>query len=93
MAKLNDDELNAELAKLHGWSVQDGELTKAFSFPTFPDGIAFVTRVAELAEDAGHHPDILIQYATVTLRLSTHSEGGITQKDTDLAQRIDALSR
>ena len=93
MAKLSDDELSAELGKLHGWSVQDGELSKSYSFPTFPDGISFVTRVADVAEEAEHHPDILIQYSTVTLRLSTHSEGGITSKDIDLARRIDGLSR
>lgn len=93
MATLSSAELNEELAKLRGWSVQDGELTKSFSFSTFPDGISFVNRVADLAEDAGHHPDIAISYATVTLRLSTHSEGGITRKDTDLARRIDGLSR
>lgn len=93
MAILNSTELNEELTKLHGWSVQDGELTKSFSFSTFPDGISFVNRVADLAEDASHHPDIVINYATVTLRLSTHSEGGITRTDTDLARRIDGLLR
>jgi 4a-hydroxytetrahydrobiopterin dehydratase len=64
-----------------------------FSFSTFPDGISFVTRVADLAEEAEHHPDIDIRYSTVTLRLATHSEGGITQKDADLARRIDGLLR
>lgn len=93
MATLSDDELTAELAKLRGWTVQGNELTKSYSFPTFPDGISFVNRVADLAEDAGHHPDIIVSYSTVTLRLSTHSEGGITKNDTDLARRIDGLSR
>ena len=93
MATLSDDELSAEVAKLRGWSVENGELSRSYTFPTFPDGIAFVNRVADLAEDAEHHPDIFISYATVTLRLSTHSEGGITRKDTELARRIDALSR
>ncbi len=92
MATLRDDELSAELATLPGWSVQNGELTKSYSFSTFRDSISFVNRVADLAEDAGHHPDILISYATVTLRLSTHSEGGITRKDTELARRCDGLS-
>lgn len=93
MATLSGDELNAELAKLRGWAVQGNELTKSYSFSTFPDGISFVNRVADLAEDVGHHPDIVINYSTVTLRLSTHSEGGITRNDTDLARRIDGLSR
>ncbi|MGH2514359.1 MAG: 4a-hydroxytetrahydrobiopterin dehydratase [Ktedonobacterales bacterium] len=93
MAKLTNDELQAALDKLGGWAVRDGEMEKAFSFSTFPDGIAFVMRVADLAEEAEHHPDIDIRYSTVTLRLSTHSEGGITRKDADLARRIDGLLR
>ena len=93
MAKLTDDELQVALGRLGGWALRDGELEKVFSFSTFPDGIAFVTRVADLAEEAEHHPDIDIRYSTVTLRLSTHSEGGITQKDTDLARKIDGLLR
>lgn len=93
MAKLTNDELQAALGKLGGWATRDGALEKAFSFSTFPDGIAFVTRVADLAEEAEHHPDIDIRYTTVTLRLSTHSEGGITRKDVDLARKIEGLLR
>ena len=93
MAKLTNDELQTALGRMGGWATRDGELEKVFSFSTFPDGIAFVTRVADLAEEAEHHPDIDIRYSTVTLRLSTHSEGGITQKDVDLARRIDGLLR
>lgn len=93
MAKLTDDELQAELGRLGGWAIHDGELEKTYSFSTFPDGIAFVTRVADQAEEAEHHPDIDIRYSTVTLRLSTHSEGGITRKDVNLARKIDGLLR
>lgn len=93
MAKLTNDELQAALSRLSGWAIHAGELEKAFAFSTFPDGISFVNRVADLAEDAEHHPDIDIRYSTVTLRLSTHSEGGITQKDVDLARRIEGLLR
>jgi 4a-hydroxytetrahydrobiopterin dehydratase len=92
MATLTDDELQQALTQLNGWQVEDGMLVKSLRFSTFPDGIAFVNRVADLAEDAGHHPDIDIRYATITLRLSTHDEGGITAKDTALARRINALS-
>jgi 4a-hydroxytetrahydrobiopterin dehydratase len=91
MATLRDDQLQAALQSLHGWQVQDGELVRSVSFSTFPDGIAFVNRVADLAETAEHHPDIDIRYVTVTLRLSTHSEGGITSKDVALARQVDAL--
>ena len=93
MAKLTNDEVQAALGRLLGWAVRDGKLERSYSFSTFPDGIAFVNRVADLAEEAEHHPDFEIRYSTVTLRLSTHSEGGITQKDVDLARRIDGLLR
>jgi 4a-hydroxytetrahydrobiopterin dehydratase len=91
MARLSDDELRDALGRLAGWAADGDELVKRFSFSTFPDGVAFVNRVADVAEDVGHHPDIDIRYTTVTMRLSTHSEGGITARDLDLARRIDAL--
>jgi len=95
MAKLTSDELGARVAQLTGWAVEgEGEetLAKTYRFPSFPEGIAFVDRVAQLAEQAGHHPDIDIRYTTIILRLSTHDEGGVTAKDVDLAPRIDALT-
>jgi 4a-hydroxytetrahydrobiopterin dehydratase len=74
-----------------GWSEVDGALEREFKFESFPDAIAFVTRVADLAEEANHHPDIAIHYRTVTLRLSTHSAGAITERDHELAIRIDSV--
>lgn len=91
MAKLSDETITSALAGLPGWSLVDATLTKAFTFKTFPDGIAFVDRVALAAEEAGHHPDITINYSRVTLSLSTHDEGGVTVKDVSLAQRIETL--
>ena len=93
MARLSDAELAASLGTLNGWSVEMGQLVKAFTFATFPEAVAFVNRVADLAERQGHHPDMLIEYATVTMRLSTHSEGGITDKDTQLARGIEQRAR
>ncbi len=90
MAKLTDDELKAALTQLPGWVEENGALVKCFAFPTFPEGIYFVDRVADIAEELGHHPDIDIRYVNITMRLSTHDEGGITERDTELAQRIDA---
>lgn len=69
----------------------DGALRRSITFDTFLDGIDGVRRVAELAERADHHPDIDIRWRTVNLALSTHSEGGITDKDVELARQIDAL--
>jgi len=89
MAKLASDAVQAELKKLPGWSLTGEAITKQYTWPSFPDAIQFVNKVADLAEQADHHPDILINYRRVTLTLSTHSEGGITRKDFDLAERIE----
>ena len=89
MAKLTAEAVQAALKKLPGWNLKDEAIDKQYTWPSFPDAIKFVNQVADLAEQADHHPDILINYRRVTLTLSTHSEGGITQKDFDLAERID----
>jgi 4a-hydroxytetrahydrobiopterin dehydratase len=69
------------------WHEVDGALERTFELPSFPDAIAFVNRVAELAEREGHHPDVTISYKKVTLRWVTHSAGGITDRDHELAAR------
>lgn len=87
------DEVDAQLAERRlAWQRQDGELVKTVQLPTFPDAVAFVGRVAQLAEAADHHPDIDIRWRTVTLRLSTHSVGGLTAKDLALAAQIDEVA-
>lgn len=92
MAKLSDEQIAVALERLSGWSRAGETLTKTFSFKTFPDGIHFVDRVALVAEELGHHPDITINYSRITMTLSTHDEGGVTQKDIALAERIEAES-
>ncbi len=74
-----------------GWSEQDGALVRELEFPAFLAAIGFVNRLAELADAEDHHPDIDIRYRTVTVRWSTHSAGGITDRDRDLAVRTLAL--
>ena len=74
-----------------GWSEVDNALEQEFLFSDFRAAIDFVNRVAQLAEDANHHPDIAISYKKVTLRWTTHSAGGITDRDRDLAERTNAL--
>ena len=76
-----------------GWTEVDGALERTFELPSFPDAIAFVDRVAELAEAEDHHPDIDVRYKNVTLRWSTHSAGGITDRDVELAGRSAELAR
>ncbi len=88
---LSDEQVDAALADLAGWERVDNALRRSVKFPAFLDGIDAVRRVAERAEAADHHPDIDIRWRTVSFTLSTHSEGGITQKDLELAREIDEI--
>ena len=89
--KLSDLEIQRALGNLSGWSRRGDVLVKTFSFQKFLDGIEFVDEVAGVAERMNHHPDIDIRYTKVTLTLSTHDAGGITQSDLDLAEAIESL--
>ncbi|CAN5658339.1 4a-hydroxytetrahydrobiopterin dehydratase [soil metagenome] len=86
---LSDIAIQRGLSGLPGWSRKGDTITKTYQFKTFPAAISFVSRVAEAAETADHHPDIDIRYTKVTCTLSTHDAGGITQNDLDLAGEID----
>lgn len=74
------------------WIDSEGALQRTYEFPSFPDAIAFVNRVADLAESENHHPDIAVSYKKVTLRWTTHSAGGVTHRDRELAQQTDSLA-
>ena len=91
--KLTDQEIARDLATLTGWSRAGDTLRKTFVLPSFPAAIAFVNRVAGVADGMDHHPDIDIRYDRVTFALSTHSAGGLTTLDFDLARRIDLTPR
>jgi len=92
MSAMNREQINQRLSAAAGWSLNEaGEITKTFELAGFAQALLFVNAVGWLAEAAGHHPDIVIRYRRVTLTLSTHDEGGVTDKDFDLAARIDAL--
>jgi 4a-hydroxytetrahydrobiopterin dehydratase len=86
----SEEQIAEGLERLDGWELRDGRLRKQYTFRTFLRAIAFVNSVAYLAEGAGHHPDMTINYNRVTLRLITHSEGGLTDRDFALAAEIDA---
>ena len=88
---LSDLEIQRALGGLAGWSRRGDSITKTFTFERFLDGISFVDRVARLAEEANHHPDIDIRYTKVTITLSTHDAGGITKSDLSLAERIERV--
>ncbi|GAA1963727.1 4a-hydroxytetrahydrobiopterin dehydratase [Amycolatopsis minnesotensis] len=86
---LNNTQISEALATLSDWQRDGDSLVRTAELDGFPAAIAVVNRVAELAESVDHHPDIDIRWRTLTFRLSTHSDGGITAKDVSLAQQID----
>ncbi|MBS9373305.1 4a-hydroxytetrahydrobiopterin dehydratase [Rhodococcus sp. B50] len=90
---LTDGEIDAALAELPHWHRTGQSLVRTIEAPTFPDAITLVDRVAVVAEEANHHPDIDIRWRKVTFALSTHSAGGITESDPALARRIDEEAR
>jgi len=93
VAKLTEQEIAARLKSASGWAREGAAIRRTFSFGKFADGIRFVDRVAAAADAMDHHPDIDIRYTTITMTLSTHSAGGLTAKDFDLAVKIDAAAR
>ena len=92
MATLSDDEIRTALDGLPGWELADGAITRQFRLDGFAGAIAFVVRLSYAAEAANHHPDLDIRYDKVRITLSTHSEGGVTQKDLDLARTIERFA-
>jgi 4a-hydroxytetrahydrobiopterin dehydratase len=91
MELLNDEQVETELATVPGWSQSDSSIVTVVARKDFRDALLFVSAIGYLAERAGHHPDVLIQWNKVTLTLSTHSAGGLTDADFALAREINAL--
>jgi 4a-hydroxytetrahydrobiopterin dehydratase len=89
----NDAEIKAALEELPGWKQQGRTIQKMFDLKGFKAAMAFAGTVGELADRADHHPDILIQYSKVTLTLSSHDKGGITDRDLRLARQIEAAAK
>jgi 4a-hydroxytetrahydrobiopterin dehydratase len=90
MARLSTLAVNRHLARFKGWKQVGSAIQKQYIFANFKDAMFFVNTVAALAERAGHHPDIAVNYNRVTLSLSTHDAGGLTRKDFDVAKQIEA---
>ncbi|NIT13971.1 MAG: 4a-hydroxytetrahydrobiopterin dehydratase [Candidatus Dadabacteria bacterium] len=88
---LSEQEIVENLSSLDGWQQSGLEIEKLYKFKNFIEAVGFVNKVAILAEKADHHPDILIQYSKVKINLSTHSEGGLTEKDFKLANQIESV--
>ncbi len=92
MALLGDDEIEAKLAALDGWARSGEAIVKSFGRGDFIGSVKFVDALVAPAEEMGHHPDLEISWDTVTVRISTHSEGGLTAADFELAAKIDAVA-
>jgi 4a-hydroxytetrahydrobiopterin dehydratase len=88
---LSTADIGTHLTELDGWSGDTGGITRTAKLPTFLDAIGVVDRVAAAAEEMDHHPDIDIRWRTLTFTCATHSAGGVTNKDFDLARRIDEI--
>lgn len=88
---LEEEDLTAALKKCPEWELEKKAITRTVEFEEFMEAIDFVNDLAEIADEAQHHPDIRIRYTKVTLVLTTHDAGGVTEADIELAQRIDNL--
>lgn len=89
MALLTEDEITAHLARVPAWMRAGQSITRTFKFANFAEAMQFVNQTAEIAEARNHHPDITIRWNRVTLVLSTHSAGGLTEKDFSAAAEFD----
>jgi 4a-hydroxytetrahydrobiopterin dehydratase len=92
MTRLGSEEIEARLADLDGWEWRGEAIVKAFGRGDFVGSVRFVDSLVAPAEEMGHHPDLEISWDTVTVTISTHSEGGLTAADFELAAKIDALA-
>ncbi|MAT80756.1 MAG: 4a-hydroxytetrahydrobiopterin dehydratase [Phycisphaerae bacterium] len=91
MDKLETDAIESHMESLTDWTLSGDNLQRTISFDDFRSAMAFVNKVADAAEAAAHHPDIMIRYGKVTLTLTTHDAGGLTENDFDMARKIDAI--
>ena len=91
MARLNDQEIEERLSGLDGWERSGEAIAKGFDNGDFKGSVEFVNRLMPEAEDMNHHPDLEISWKDVTVTITSHSEGGLTENDFELARRIDAL--
>ena len=90
MDKLSQEDIEARIAEFPDWALSGDALQRTFSFNDFLGAMAFVGRIADLAEEHAHHPDIMIRYNKVTLTLTTHDAGGLTESDFGFARDTDA---
>ena len=91
MDKMDAEQIDARLSTLPEWTLSGESLQRTIGFDDFKSAMTFVNRVADVAEEAQHHPDILVRYAKVSLTLTTHDAGGLTEKDFDMASTLESV--
>jgi 4a-hydroxytetrahydrobiopterin dehydratase len=92
MARLTDEEIEDRLARLDGWERDGDQIRRQFQLDDFKGSVDFIVRLTADAEEMNHHPDLEVSWNKVTVSVTTHSEGGLTENDFELARRIDAAS-
>ena len=92
MAKLTEEQIGEKMGEIEGWEREGEAITKSFDRGDFVGSVKFVDSIVEPAEEMNHHPDLSISWSEVKVTVSTHSEGGLTDNDFELAQQIDALA-
>jgi len=92
MARLSDDEIAEKLSELEGWERRGEAIVRSFDRGDFVGSVRFVDAIVPAAEEMNHHPDVAISWSNVEISITTHSEGGLTANDFELAKRIDALA-
>jgi 4a-hydroxytetrahydrobiopterin dehydratase len=90
LALLDDSDIEGKLADLDGWTREGDEIKKVFQLDDFKGSVDFINRLTPIAEEMNHHPDLEVSWNKVTVSLSTHSEGGLTENDFELARKIDS---
>jgi 4a-hydroxytetrahydrobiopterin dehydratase len=93
MSRLSLQDISDQLAKLNGWELAGGEIAKTYDFKNYYETMAFVNATAWVSHHTDHHPDLEVGYNKCRVRYSTHSAGGLTQKDFDCAGKVDGLMR
>ncbi|EZQ11003.1 MULTISPECIES: 4a-hydroxytetrahydrobiopterin dehydratase [Acidianus] len=93
MTKLSEQEIRKEISNLQGWTYEENKIKKEFQFTNFDDSVTFVWMIRPIANGMNHHPDLCIYYNKVIVELTTHDEGGVTDLDLQLAEKIDDISK
>ncbi len=93
MSILDESTINDALTDLPGWQLDGERIAREYRFDGFREAIAFINRIADAADAADHHPELTNVYSTVTVALTTHDAGGVTDKDLELAREIEAAAR